>query len=168
MIEKSIKAEWLTSESFKQFGSIVGPQREKPTVTSEILDFWDLVAELNMKNAEVGYLVVRSRPFLFDKMERHVRTTEMFIPMGGCSIFPLAPAAGLDDPDALPLIDEIKAFILDGSSAVILKRGVWHWAPFPLSQSAAYLVLLEKGTVEKDLDIKDLRATKNVVLKLTL
>jgi len=168
LIEKIIKAEKLTPESFRPFGDVIGPQATKPTVSTDILSFWDLVAELRMMDAEVGCLIVKSRPFTFGKMERHVKTTEMFIPMGSCSIFPLAPASRLDDPEATPSPDEVRAFVMDGTAAVLLKEGVWHWAPFPLTDLGTYLVLLRKGTVESDLDIKDLEATKRVMFKLTL
>lgn len=168
MIEKVVRAEKLTAESFKPFGSVLGPQRGKPTVTSEILDFWDLIAELRMENPEAGYLVVKPRPFTFSDMERHVKTPEGFVPLGGCSIFPLAPPGDLDDPKALPDVDEISAFIMDGTKAVILKKGVWHWAPFPLGEAVSFLVILRRGTVEDDLDIKDLSALKGVTIRLTL
>ena len=168
MIEKIIKAEKLTAENFRPFGEVIGPQATKPTVSTDILSFWDLVAELRTRDAEVGYLIVKYRPFTFGKMERHVKTTEMFVPMGSCSIFPLAPASRLDDPEATPSLEEVRAFVMDGTAAVLLKEGVWHWAPFPLTELGTYLVLLRKGTVESDLDIKDLEATRGVTFKVTL
>lgn len=166
MIQKVVKAEKLTPEGFKPFGTVLVPQTEKPTITSEVLDCWD-VKDLGLGDGLVQYITVKSRPFAFSKMERHVKTPEVLIPLDGSGIFPLAPASKLDDPKALPPVDEITAFVLDGTKAVILEKGVWHWPPFPITETASYLVMFRKGTVEDDLDIKDL-AAKGVTIRLTL
>ena len=167
--EVQVKVKRLTAEEFEEFGTVIELPKTSPTFTSDILDYWDAVANMGDVLVDIGYLVVKHRPFEFTKMERHVKTPEGFIPLGGgCSIFPLAPAGGLDKPEATPKPEEIVAFILDGTKGVILKPGVWHWAPFPLGDQAHLLVLLRRGTVKDDLDIKDLRERLGVKMRITL
>ena len=168
MIEKLVKAEKLTSESFGPFGDVIGPQTGKSTASTDILSYWDLVAQVRMTDVAAGYLVVKSRPFTFGKMERHLKTSEMFIPMEGCSLLPVATPSSLDDADITSASHEVRAFIMDGTAAALLKEGVWHWAPFPLMATGSYLVLHRKGTVDTDMDVKDLETSKGLTFRLTL
>jgi len=118
------------------------------------------------KDLQISFVRFGQRPFVLTRMERHVKGPEVFIPMEGCSIFCLAPARDLDDPDAIPSPDEVTGFIIDGTTAVIVNKGVWHWAPFPITKQASFLLLLRKGTVETDLTIKDIY--KETGIKMTL
>ena len=168
LIERVVKAEKLTSESFGPFGDVLGPQIREPTLSTDIFRYWGSAAQLRMADVEAGYLVVKYRPFTFGKMERHLKTSEMFIPMEGCSLFPVAGPSTLNDAEAAPASHEVRAFIMDGSAAVLLKEGVWHWAPFPLTATSSYLVLHRKGTVDIDLDMQDLEKSKALTFRLTL
>jgi ureidoglycolate hydrolase len=168
LIEKLVKAEKLTFDSFRSFGDVIGPQTGEQAVSTDIFSYWDSVARLRMTDVEAGYLVVKSRPFTFAKMERHLKTSEMFIPMEGCSIFPVAAPGSLDDIEGASASHEVRAFIMDGTAAALLKEGVWHWAPFPLMATSSYLVLHRKGTVDTDLDVKDLETSKALTFRLTL
>jgi ureidoglycolate lyase len=147
-------------ETFARFGALIKLPEEKPSVdVSGVLIYWDQVVNLNVSGgeAELGFLVTRFRPFVFTSMERHTRSDETFIPLEGkACLFALAPAKDSSDPHELPDPDEVVAFILDGSFGVNLNAGVWHWAPFPLADSMQFVLALRKGTVEEDIDLRDL------------
>jgi ureidoglycolate lyase len=164
MTRIKIKAEILKVETFKPFGNVVDVPATRPLASNEALDYWDMVAELGTENFEVGFLVTKQRPFEFKNMERHTKTVEMFIPLKGVSILPVAPPIEVENPNALPPVDKVKAFILDGAKAIIMKKGTWHWAPFPLSETATFTIILRKDTVKDDLYIKDLSETVDIIL----
>jgi len=164
-----VKVLKLTSEAFKPFGSIISIPKIAPTVSTAILNYWDEIVRFEAEGyVEMGFLETKFRDFSFHEMERHVKSPETFIPLDGVSIFPLCPPSDLEDPNALPDPSKVIAFILDGSAAVHLKKGVWHWAPFPLGNKALFIVVLRGGTVKEDVDVKDLKAAKNIEFRLVL
>ena len=143
-----------TEENFRPFGTLLKPPSSTPSVNIPgVLNYWDESANLNHSGgqAELGYLTTYFRPFEFCQMERHLRSDEAFIPLENkACIFALAPACesgGLPDPE------KVVAFILDGSVAVNLNAGVWHWAPFPLADSINLVLALRRGTPPEDIDM---------------
>lgn len=154
---KEIRIKILTKENFEPFGTIIEPPNIKPTISNASLDYWGALAELDIEKPQVSFLVVKKRDFVLDKIERHVKLTEVFIPLEGTSVFPLAPPKNIDDPKAEIPLDKVTAFLLDGSKGVVMKKGTWHWAPFPITDKATFAVILGAETVEKDLDIRDVK-----------
>jgi ureidoglycolate lyase len=100
---------------------------------------------------------VKKRDFSLDQIERHVRLTEALIPLEGTSMVPLAPPKDAEDPKAKVPLNESVAFLLDGSKGVVMKKGTWHWAPFPITEKATFAVMLGIDTVKEDLDIRDVK-----------
>jgi len=170
--EVSVRVLRPTRDNFKPFGTLIELPNTKPSVSvSGVLDYWDQVVNLNVSNghAELGFLATRFRPFEFNTMERHSKSDETFIPLEGkACIFALAPASDPANPDQLPDPSQIAAFILDGSVAVNLDAGVWHWAPFPLAESMNFVLVLRKGTVEEDIDLHDFTKELGVKFKISL
>jgi ureidoglycolate lyase len=155
MKEMTIKI--LTRENLAPFGTIIEPPSTKPTISNKSLDYWGALTELNVKKPQVSFLVVKKRDFSLDKIERHVKLTEVIIPLEGTSVFPLAPPKDIADPKAKVPLDESVAFLLDGSKGIVMKKGTWHWAPFPITERATFAVLLGMNTVKEDLDIRDVK-----------
>lgn len=154
---KEINAKVLTKENFEPFGTVIEQPSIKPKISNESLDYWGALAKLDIEKPQVSFLVVKRRDFVIDKMERHVKPTEVFIPLEGTSIFPVAPPKNVKNPKAEVPVDEITAFLLDGSKGMVMKKGTWHWVPFPTAEKATFAVILGSETVEKDLDIKDVK-----------
>ena len=154
---KEIKIKILKKEDFELFGTIVKPLRTKPTISDRSLDFWEALAELDVEKPQVSFLVVKKRDFSLNKIERHVKLTEVFIPLEGVSVFPLAPPKEVEDPKAKVPLDELVAFLLDGSKGIVMKKGTWHWAPFPLTERATFAVMLGINTIKEDCDIRDVK-----------
>jgi len=174
VVVKEVKVKVLrpTEENFERFGTFIKAPGCAPSVSMpKVLDYWDQVVNLfdDGCDAQLGFLTAKFRPFEFTRMERHIRSDEAFIPLEGkACIFALAPACDQDSPTQLPDPSEVVAFILDGSTAVNLRAGVWHWAPFPLAESANFVLALRKGTTEEDIDLRDLEKDLQVVFKLDL
>lgn len=170
--EVSVRVLRPTKDNFKEFGTLIKLPSAVPSVSvSGVLDYWDQVVNLELGGgqAELGFLIAKQRPFQFNTMERHIRSDEAFIPLEGkACIFALAPAAGKSSPNQLPDPSQVTAFILDGSVAVNLNAGVWHWAPFPLTDSISFVLALRKGTVEEDIDLRDFTKELGVTFRLAL
>lgn len=154
---KEMKIKILTKENFAPFGTIIEPPSTKPAISNNSLDYWGGLTELNVTKPQVSFLVVKKRDFSLDKIERHVKLTEALIPLEGTSVFPLAPPKDTADPKAKVPLDESIAFLLDGSKGIVMKKGTWHWAPFPITEKATFAVILGMNTVKEDLDIRDIK-----------
>jgi len=155
MSVRSIPVVRLTPETFAGLGTVVAsePSRE-PDVVREGLRFWNRVGAMNiLGEVEMGILELSSQPFVFDSMERHVRTPEMFIPMKGIAVMPIGLGSG---PDGFPSPDEIRGFLIDPSVSIIINPGVWHWIPYPLSPVATYLIPALAGTPTEDREVRQL------------
>lgn len=153
MIEnvKEIKFKVLTKENFKLFGSIIEGLGKTPTISNEELDYWGSIRKLDIRNPCVSFLTVKRRDFEIDKLERHVNITEVFIPLEGVSIFPMAP------PGEIIPLENVNAFLLDGSKGIVMEKGVWHYPPFPITEKATFAVILDERTIDEDLEIRDIR-----------
>lgn len=140
-----------TKDNFKKFGEIVEKLKEPAATTSEYHDYWHDLADLSSMENEptLGYLKIyrKNRPLILDRMERHLNTTEVFIPINGIGIFFLCP------PMEKPIINNVKAFIVDRSCALSLYPGTWHWLPYSLTEEMDLILVLRKTTVEKDIEI---------------
>jgi len=155
MKEMTIKI--LARENFEPFGTIIEPPSTKPTISNQSFDYWGGLTKLDVEKPQVSFLVVKKRDFSLDKIERHVKLTEVIIPLEGTSVFPLGPPKDIEDPKAKVPLDELVAFLLDGSKGIVMKKGTWHWAPFPITEKATFAVMLGIDTAKEDLDIRDVK-----------
>jgi ureidoglycolate lyase len=164
MSTREIKVKPLTREGFKPYGTLIEAPEAKPAISDAALDYWGGLAGLDIERPQVSFLKVKRREFLLDRIERHVRITEVFIPLEGVSIFPVAPPRDVENPKAEVPLNEIEAFLLDGSKGIVFKKGAWHWPPFPLTETATFAVILSAETIEKDLDIREIKPPIRIVL----
>jgi ureidoglycolate lyase len=84
-------------------------------------------------------------------MERHFHVSQAFIPLGG-EHAAVAVAPPSDDPGSVPALDEIRAFLLDGSKGYVLHKGTWHSLDrFPLRPPDTRFVMLTDHETQGDL-----------------
>lgn len=164
MSARGIKVKPLTRENFEPYGTLIEAPEVKPTISDAALDYWGGLADLDIESPQVSFLKVKRREFSLDRIERHIRITEVFIPLEGVSIFPVAPPKDVENPRAEVPLNEIEAFLLDGSKGIVFKKGAWHWPPFPLTETATFAVILSAETIEKDLDIREIKPPIKIVL----
>jgi ureidoglycolate lyase len=114
-----VRAEPLSAAAFRPFGDVVEA---------------GVVAHLELRGGEVFNLDVLSydhRPLRVDHLNRHHQATQALIPLNAkpCVLVVAPPAVDFSSPDHL---DEVQAFVLDGSVGINLHLGVWHEGPFAL------------------------------------
>ena len=94
------------------------------------------------------------------KMERHLKTTEIYIAIEGDFIFPVTRPMRLDVPNLQPSVEDVIGFHVKEGQTLIMKPGMWHWGPWPISQRCTIILLFKKGTEINDLTIKPFKDGK--------
>lgn len=125
-----------------------------PMFKNDELAYWtnQLSLEKNMDH-HVGVLTEFERPVILEKLERHVKSQEVFIPVSGVSMMFFAPAGYPDDPNGVPELRSIECFkiVPEHVMAILVDRGVWHYPAFPISSTATQLVILRDGLEGDDI-----------------
>ena len=155
-IIKEILAEPISKvscEDFAPFGEILDPHS---TISIDLGE--------GMPTVEIFTAPFRS--FSFSEMSRHVNSCQTFFPIEGKEfVIALAPPTDNDDPYAMPELDKIRAFVIDGAYCINLAKGCWHTTPFPFSYKTHIVSLQSKRTFEEDLDIKKLQVEFHIRLE---
>lgn len=142
----------MTPESFAPYGEIISERGEIR------LDF-------DGGQANVAAQTVEARPMTFDFLGRHLRSEQFFAPLGSNqAVIAVAPPS--ENGAAVPDINKMAAFLVDGTSAFKLHRGTWHASAFPLAENATFLVLDRENTLEEDYDLRDLKTALGVVVEI--
>lgn len=140
-----------THATFAPFGTLLAEPGISPTIERGDITYWHATADLAglEKSGVTGHLIAHKRDFVLTQIERHNHTPEAFIPIAGSSVLIVAPPGDLD-------LSRIRAFVLEPGCGVLLSRGTWHWAPFPLAQTAQFLLVLRRETVVDDIEILEI------------
>ena len=63
----------------------------------------------------------------FSRLERHFGVTQTFFQLAGSpSVVCAAPPTDLDDPNAIPRPEDVRAFLIDPGKGFSFARGTWH------------------------------------------
>ncbi len=106
-------------------------------------------------------------------------SAQTFIPLEGKAfVVVLAPP----NDDELPDLDQVRAFLFDGSCGFTMKKGTWHEFPFALVDGSNVIVILRSETARNlmkenvidgeahgpDLDKKNLVVRTGVTLEVKM
>jgi ureidoglycolate hydrolase len=98
---------------------------------------------------------------VLSRMERHLRTKEALIALGGDAVLCVAPP----QESANGKLSGITAVRIHAGQALILETGAWHWIPFPVGdETARFLVIFRSGTGRDDLYYHDFSQSISVRL----
>jgi hypothetical protein len=91
-----------------------------------------------------------------NELYRHLTHTQVLMPLDVPAVVAVAPASvSMTSPaDA----GEIRAFLLEPLSSVVLHRGTWHWGPFPVAAESVTLFNVQGRRYAEDNDRADLAA----------
>jgi ureidoglycolate hydrolase len=143
----------LTPQEYEPFGWVLGPAppvSEETECVDELASIYWNAHDFHPGEGgvvEFAWSIYKLRPFSVVVLECHRLTEQAFIPIGG---FPLGhvvcpppedPSAGAVAPD----LGRVKAFLLDGSTGVCMRRACWH-TNFPLVDGTTYLVVTRRST----------------------
>ncbi|UUX95418.1 ureidoglycolate lyase [Aquabacterium sp. J223] len=76
-------------------------------------------------------MTLKRRELGFRHITRHLAVTQCLASVGGAPwLLAVAPPDAPDDPAAVPDLQRLRAFRIEGTQAVMLGRSVWHAGPF--------------------------------------
>lgn len=163
---KKLEVNFLTNISFADYGHLISNENIEPTMKENAFTFWDDMAEMNIEGKTgFGILEVNKRSKDFTNLERHVKTEEIFFALDADVIVLVGKATPNQE---VPDIETVKAFKLEKGKGIFLFIGTWHWLPYPLAEKARLLVVFQQGTVDYDLEIKDLKKLKGVTFSIEI
>jgi ureidoglycolate lyase len=140
---RQIACKPLTLQNFSSFGQVIDPAGVVPETINEGTSkrYSDLAAlDLNTDAARPKMSVyvshARHFPLQISKLERHVQSSQVFIPLG-MHRFALVVALGGDTPDAASMT----AFLTSPGQSICLHRGTWHHSLLALGDGDRFAVI---------------------------
>jgi ureidoglycolate lyase len=148
----NVQIEDLTAEAFAPFGTIVEQPNRAPVAEGTGWHWWGEITYLGGGDRPyaVGRVDLEPAPLRFDWAERHMKTDEMLVPLGGECLVYVGPALYPDEPTRLPPLDQFRVFRVRPGQGVLMKAGIWHGAPMTADQPLGVLVVLLKDTGTTD------------------
>jgi ureidoglycolate hydrolase len=142
----------LTREAFEPFGRVIQRPARDHDATGPGWSWW---AETHLLHGDgrrwgIGYLDLEPARLRFDWAERHMRTLEAIVPLGGDCLVYVAPPDHPDEPGRLPPFDRFQVFRVTAGSGVVMDPGVWHGAPLADGGPTQAMVLILEGTGQED------------------
>ena len=138
-----------TEESLAPYAKLIGlPPTQKPSVERSDITYFHDVCDVNdfTDKPVASFLKAKPHPFTLSNIERHMQTEEAVIPLTGESVMILGPVGEFD-------ANKLVAIHLDGSYGIIMRRNVWHFAPFPLNEEKATYMLLSGRHTPDDIEV---------------
>lgn len=112
---------------------------------------------------EWGMLFFRKRPLTMEQMERHIGTPEMVVALDGPIIVPIAPVTQIDGRE-VPDMSQLTAIYIDQGQGMILDDGQFHWAPFPINETASVLIGFKPKTWADNIIMEPLQEAVEIQL----
>lgn len=180
---RNIAIKKATPDALKKYGDFLGYNAD---VEPMPIDFYGgsvkvrRVAHFESATpTEMPVVTLQRRPMDVRYMERHFKHTQAFISLGSKPfVCAFAPPNDKDLPD----LDQVEAFLFDGSAGFVMHIGTWHEFPFAVLDDTNLLVILTKEATDglikdnvvqdeaigPDIEKKDLLRRKNVTFSLEL
>ncbi len=117
----NLKVEPMTAESFEPFGELVDP-KDRPADQRVISP----LGYFAKGETTLSSIWQPCQDLTFWEMERHFGVTQTFFQLSGSPAVVAAAAPTDEDPMAIPVPEQIKAFLIDPSKGYMFKVGTWH------------------------------------------
>jgi ureidoglycolate lyase len=143
----TLTIENATPEALAPFGQVIG---RVPHVSPVSVDFYKGAVKMSYPArfscehpVEITVAHMDRRPGEVRYMERHFQHTQVFMPLAGKPFVAVMapPSAG-----ELPALDQVRAFLFDGSAGFSLHLGTWHEFPFAVEDGTDLVVILSSQT----------------------
>jgi len=162
---KQIEVKKLTPEDFKKFGRYGNIENPDSSFIgkSPIRFYRDILPFGYNAPMSASTTFVEPKEFVVDTLEYHSRTPEILMMLDQDAIICIGPATAEKEPP----MDQLEAFYIPKGVMVYLNPGVWHYAPFPLSDKPVHsLVLLPERTYVNDTLCISIATDRQIGLKL--
>jgi len=154
-IEHVVVAQPISAEDFAPFGDLLAVEPDEARIAVRDGEEWVL-----------NILSYDHRPLVCDHLNAHHRATQMLVPLGmrPALLVVAPPGTAFDSPACLA---QVRAFVLDGSAAVNLGFGTWHWGPYPVGDHVDLLNLQGRGFAN-DNEVAHLARDLDTVVRVQL
>jgi ureidoglycolate hydrolase len=112
-----IRAELLSAEAYRPFGQVIGLDRVQMKIVND--------------RFRMSTITAKWRPLRITHLSRHLKSSQALIPLGGRASLVVVASPGVDFHSPADL-QQVRAFINDGSCGVNVDLGTWHTALMPL------------------------------------
>ena len=149
---KEIEARELTKENFVQFGTVVNTPKTEPSFKSGYVP--KLATFYIDGEAEIGVCTIHKSTEPMKRMERHLRTMEIFVSIEGDFLLAMSRPEEPTDPDDIPQAEKVRAFHVREGQTVVMKPGSWHGV-LSFDERCIFLIIFKKDTAKDDLMVKN-------------
>jgi len=177
----TVKVQTPTPEKLAKYGTVLG---YNPDVEPLPIEFYGGAAKVRrvaefraVGEIEMPITTLQRRPFEVNYMERHPLHTQAFVSLGGK---PFVACFAPPNEKELPDLDEVEAFLFDGSAGFMMHENTWHEFPFAVLDDTQLMVILTKQATEglvkdnmiqneavgPDIEKRDLKQRLGVTLRL--
>ena len=129
----------------------MGKPSKELDIESHWLRYWHNTVDLSNLGGlgMMGFMQVKRVPILCESLLVLFNSIEMYISLDGKpSIVFVAPSKA--DNSKEPDLEAVEAFYIEGGTSVIVNEGIWHWSPFPLTESADFALGLKNNVILQD------------------
>jgi ureidoglycolate lyase len=148
-----VKAEMLAPDAFAPFGEVLCLRDQPPDFHGTTSIGWK--AQYEGTGAPlIMTLSSRYAGMRCTTLERHLNVTQTFIPLG--HVPAIIAVAAPTDGEATPAPEDVRAFVIDGSSGYVLKAGAWHSPDrYPLYPPSSEIVIITSHDTQHELETGD-------------
>ena len=153
-----LKPKRATPESIAGYGSLLAPPEAAKSRDSgfyaEAVRMSEPVEFISQDDTCLALATLNPRPMEVRWMEYHNKHTQTFLPLDGKPFVMVlgrptcrrADGSWDDGAPRTPELDDIEAFVFDGSAGMCLNIGTWHEFPFPLEAATNVVVVMSEET----------------------
>lgn len=133
----------ISSSLFLDYGWVLTKPDEDPTIETKNVRQWFSIVPMDgfLAQQSISYFETKKMPIICDMLECIFYDDEAYINIGTSRSIIFVAAPHKDNKNK-PDEHTIKAFLIPPGVSVIIKRGVWHWAPYPVDHDNKYLLVL--------------------------
>ncbi len=134
---RTITIEPLSADGFAPFGTVIAPTEDGVPFGPD-----DAVLDLAKGTPRFYTMLIPGRGFGVSAITRHRCVTQALASAGGHEwVLAVAPPGNVDNPDAQPDPDQIRAFTIPGDTAIMMHTGTWHAGPLFAGDARAFFNL---------------------------
>ena len=142
----SVPIDVVTAENFAPFGHIMAAPKDNPQFVGPGYSTWRYPLVLG-GTADLTMLRHSYGPVACTKFERHPTITELRVPLD-----PVPSVVFVASTVEEPQPEDMKGFVVDGSTAMLIGQNIWHSASFPLDPRGAHFILISDRETEGELE----------------
>src|SRR4051794_16585528 len=151
----------LTRDGFAPFGALPPDEGDEPTADLEftLADGW-----VNYISHALDEIDVVDGALRCDLLNRHDTHTQTLMPVSGDAIVVVAPAdVAMTSEDH---VATARAFVVRQYECVHLRRGTWHWGPYPIGAPSVRVFNIQGRGYPNDNGVAALSGDLGIVLEV--